>query len=69
MLFLPGIRRVNCICVLGGLGGFEFRSFALVSIVPELGLIVGKTEAPGRKKRYICGIHINLTSSSYYSYT
>ena len=42
MLFLLGSRCANCICVLGGRDGFEFRSFAFVSIVSELGLIIGK---------------------------
>jgi len=42
MLFLLGFRYVNCICLRGGLGGFEIPQLCLVSIVPELGIIIGK---------------------------
>ena len=42
MPFLPGFRYVNCIGLRGGLGGFLLRSFGFVSIVPEVGLIIGK---------------------------
>jgi len=42
MPFLPGFRYVNCIGLRGGLGGFLLRGFGFVSIVPEVGLIIGK---------------------------
>jgi len=41
MAHLPGICASNYLCLRGSLGAFQFRSFAFVSIVPELGIIIG----------------------------
>jgi hypothetical protein len=37
MAHLPGICASKYLCLRGSLGAFQFRSFAFVSIVPELG--------------------------------